>query len=267
METVVRTLQPALLRRRLASVRMGKKPLREKWNAAWAKRLMGRRVEAITRRGKWIIIELDAGVLLVHLGMTGQLRVVPATSTRLPHTHLIIDLDDGSRQLRFRDVRRFGCALLIDDLSALEEFFRDRQLGPEPFDLAKAGWRDGLTATRRCLKAALLDQQMVAGVGNIYADEALFEARLPPTQLGCDTTPAQAERLRRAIVKVLNRAIDQRGSSIRDYLDGNGEAGGYQREFRAYDRTGEPCVRCQVPIVCIRLAGRSTHYCPRCQKG
>jgi formamidopyrimidine-DNA glycosylase len=192
--------------------------------------------------------------------------VLPAQAPKETHTHLVLDLDDGKAQLRFRDVRRFGCALVLERASDLEDFFLDRQLGPEPFDLLKDAWRSELGATRRCLKAALLDQQLVAGVGNIYADEALFEARLPPTQLGCDTSPEQADRLRRAIVKVLSRAIEQRGSSIRDYLDGNGQAGGYQREFRVYDRTGEPCSRCRAPIERIRLAGRSTHYCPSCQQ-
>lgn len=266
VETVVRTLRPGLLRRRIAAVRKNKKALREKWAADWERRLAGQSVRTVERRGKWIIINLDDGVLLVHLGMTGQLRVVPADHARETHTHLIIDLDDGKHQLRFRDVRRFGCALVLEGAEALEAFFLERKLGPEPFDLLKAAWRDDLLATRRCLKAALLDQQLVAGVGNIYADEALFEARLKPTQAGSETTPEQAERLRRAIVKVLKRAIEQRGSSIRDYLDGNGQAGGYQREFRVYDRTGEPCVRCKAPIERIRLAGRSTHFCPSCQR-
>jgi formamidopyrimidine-DNA glycosylase len=112
----------------------------------------------------------------------------------------------------------------------------------------------------------LLDQRVVAGVGNIYADEALFQARLHPEQPGCDTTAAQAARLRRAIVQVLNRAIDYRGSTIRDYVGGSGKRGEFQNEFRVYGRTGEPCLRCGTPIRCIRLAGRSTHFCPHCQR-
>jgi formamidopyrimidine-DNA glycosylase len=112
----------------------------------------------------------------------------------------------------------------------------------------------------------LLDQRVVAGVGNIYADEALFQAKLPPAQLGRRTTPAEADRLRKAIVRVLTRAIDCGGSTIRDYVGGSGDKGTYQDEFRAYGRTGKPCRRCRTPIARIRLAGRSTHYCPRCQK-
>ena len=112
----------------------------------------------------------------------------------------------------------------------------------------------------------LLDQRVVAGVGNIYADESLFQARLHPAQLGRETSVEAAGRLRRAIVQVLNRAIERRGSSIRDYIGGSGRWGEYQREFRVYGRTGEPCPRCQAPIHCIRLVGRSTHFCPQCQK-
>lgn len=265
VETVVRSLRPALVGRRIAAVWKDRQALREKWSAGWPPRLVGRTITGLRRRGKWIILDLDQGHLLVHLGMTGQLRVRAAAEPREPHTHLVVDLDDGQQQLRFRDVRRFGCAVLLGEGPELDRFFIERRLGPEPFAVSRQAWRDELTATRRSLKAALLDQRLVAGVGNIYADEALFEARLPPTQRGCDTTAGQAERLRRAVVKVLTRAIEQRGSSIRDYLDGNGAAGGYQREFRVYDRDGAPCGRCRAKIRRIRLAGRSTHYCPRCQ--
>src|SRR5204862_4340899 len=122
------------------------------------------------------------------------------------------------------------------------------RLGPEPFDLTPAEFRRALAATARPLKAALLDQRLVAGVGNIYADESLFEAKLPPGKLGRATTPAEADRLRKAIVKVLTRAIDRRGSSIRDYVGGSGGRGSYQREFRVYGRTGQPCPRCGTAI-------------------
>src|SRR5207249_3463463 len=133
-------------------------------------------------------------------------------------------------------------------------------------DLLTADFRAALSGTRRCLKAVLLDQSVVAGVGNIYADESLFEARLPPTRLGRDTTSAEANALRRAIVTVLNRAIERRGSSIRNYVGGSGLRGSYQEEFRVYGRTGEPCPRCRTPIERQRLAGRSAHNCPKCQR-
>jgi formamidopyrimidine-DNA glycosylase len=120
--------------------------------------------------------------------------------------------------------------------------------------------------TSRCLKAVLLDQSIVAGVGNIYADESLFVARISPRKRACDASAAEADRLRRAIVRVLQHAIERRGSSIRDYVDGSGRSGSYQREFRVYGRAGENCPRCRTAIAAIRLAGRSTHFCPKCQK-
>jgi formamidopyrimidine-DNA glycosylase len=191
---------------------------------------------------------------------------MPASEPRRPHTHLVADLAGTKDQLRFRDVRRFGSVTLFPDRIALEHFFETSGLGPEPFGLDWRYWRDRLRTTGRNLKAVLLDQRVVAGVGNIYADEALFEARLHPAQLGRDTRTDEARRLRRAVATVLNRAIGRGGSTIRDYVGASGSAGAYQKEFRVYGRTGEPCRRCRRPIERIRLAGRSTHFCPRCQR-
>src|SRR5207248_1061333 len=159
-----------------------------------------------------------------HLGMTGQFLVVAADVEREAHTHLVWTLDNG-QELRFRDIRRFGSVTLFPSREQLDAFFVKSRLGPEPFDLTAAEWRAALTGTRRNLKAILLDQTIVAGVGNIYADESLFEARLHPMMLGQDLTPKQAETLRRAIVKVLTRAIERRGSSIRNYVGGSGLKG------------------------------------------
>ena len=267
VETVVRDLRPRLVGRRVTGVWAGRLALRKRWDARWKKRLIGRRVEAIRRRGKWIVVEMDAGDrLLIHLGMTGQLTVKPADTPKEDHTHLIFDLDDGVDHLRFRDVRRFGSATLFKAEEDVEAFFRAAELGPEPFGLDPAYWRDRLAATARCLKAVLLDQRVVAGVGNIYADEALFEARLHPAWIASALDARAADRMRRAVEAVLKRAIGRRGSSIRDYVGGNGQAGEMQNEFRVYGRTGEPCLRCGAPIERVRLAGRSTHFCPACQK-
>jgi formamidopyrimidine-DNA glycosylase len=230
---------------------------------AWADRLSGRRIKTVRRRGKWILIDLDRGLLVVHLGMTGRLTAGPADRHMQDHTHFLADLDDGT-QVRFRDVRRFGSVTYHAEPAGFDDTLADR-LGPEPSDLRPAAFRRALAATARPLKAVLLDQRVVAGVGNIYADESLFDAKLPPGQPGTATTPAEAERLRKAIAKVLARAIDRRGSTIRDYVGGSGEVGGYQKEFRVYGRTGKPCPRCGTPIARTRLAGRSTHYCPSCQ--
>lgn len=267
VETVVRELRPRLIGRTFTTLRVGSKPLRKRWTREWTRQLQNRRVLRIDRRGKWIIVVLSDGLrLLIHLGMTGQLTVVPADSPRLPHTHLVAHLNGEDAQLRFRDVRRFGSVTVFSDHAGLEEFFELSGLGPEPFEVENQYFSERIQGTRRCLKAVLLDQRVLAGVGNIYADESLFQARLHPAQLGQDTDSRQANRLRKAIVAVLNRAIEQRGSSIRDYIGASGQRGSYQEEFRVYQRTGDPCPRCRTPIRCTRLAGRSTHYCPSCQR-
>jgi formamidopyrimidine-DNA glycosylase len=267
VETVVRDLRPLLLGRVVGRVAVSRRALRRPWSSAWGRLLTGQSVEEVARRGKWIVIGLLGGrALVVHLGMTGQLKVVPANAPREAHTHAVFSLDDGRAQMRYTDIRRFGSLTLFPDRAAVEHFFERSNLGPEPFALEVRRFREQLQATQRCLKAVLLDQRVVAGVGNIYADESLFEARLHPGRLGRDTSAAQARRLHAAIVTVLHRAIDRRGSSIRNYVGGSGLKGQYQEEFRVYGRTGAPCPRCRRPIERVRLAGRSTHYCPRCQR-
>lgn len=265
VETVVRDLRTPLVGRKITGLEIGPKSLRRLWPEDGKQRVVGRSVRAVERRGKWILIDLGGPWLLVHLGMTGQFTVVRARTPRQDHTHFVFTLTRGD-ELRFRDVRRFGSLSLFDDRASLDAFFTQGKLGPEPFALDPETWRRCLKKTARNLKACLLDQRLVAGVGNIYADEALFESRLHPALLGRQITRGQAERLREAIVEVLTRAIALRGSTIRDYVGGSGLAGGYQDEFRAYGRTGEPCVRCTTPIVRVVLAGRSTHFCPRCQR-
>jgi formamidopyrimidine-DNA glycosylase len=252
--------------RRITAIQVSQQRLRRQWQKAWDRQLIGHWVTAVRRRGKWILLDLDEDVhLVIHLGMTGQLTVKPAREAAAAHTHLILSLDGGRRELRFRDVRRFGSATLFCAGEQLERFFEQAGLGPEPFDLDPKYWQERLAATKRCLKAVLLDQRVLAGVGNIYADESLFQARLHPARFANQISAAEAMRLRRALVRVLNRAITRRGSSIRDYVGGSGRKGQYQREFRVYQRTGQPCRRCRASIECIRLAGRSTHFCARCQ--
>lgn len=267
VETVVRDLRPLLVGRRLATVtRVGALELRRPWLAEWHGHLVERRISAAGRRGKWILLGLDSGGhLAVHLGMTGRLTVAATATPQEPHTHLVFDLDEPGKQLRFSDIRRFGCAVLLADAAALDSFHVENALGPEPFDLDPSAWRASLKATTRVIKAVLLDQAVVAGVGNIYADEALFVSRLHPTRRACDLKPAEADRLREAIAAVLTDAIEHRGSTIRNYVGGSGLAGGYQDEFRAYGRTGLPCSRCGTPITLLRVGGRSSHFCPKCQ--
>lgn len=261
VETVVRDLRPLLVGQRIDGVWVGRLTLRKPWSKAWNRRLKQRRVEAIQRRGKWIVLELDdGGRVLFHLGMTGQLTMKPAAEPLRDHTHLKFDFEEGAFQLRFRDVRRFGSATVFQDAAALNGFFEKSGLGPEPFGLDAAYWRDRLAATSRCLKALLLDQRVVAGVGNIYADEALFEARLHPTRAASTLDVREADRLRGAIEIVLNRAIGRCGTSF-----DNAYVGG-QNKPCVYGRPGEPCPKCGTSIDRIRLAGRSTHSCPACQK-
>jgi formamidopyrimidine-DNA glycosylase len=265
VETVVRDLRGLLVGRRLGAVRVGRKRLRCRWSPAWTPLLLHRTVAGIERRGKWIMIDLDGPWLLVHLGMTGQFRVMAAGARREPHTHIVFPLDEGEHELRYRDVRRFGSMQFFPARDKLDEFLAPTRLGPEPFAMASSWWRACLGGTARGLKALLLDQTVVAGVGNIYADEALHEARLHPALAARDLSARQADALRRAIVRVLTRAIEARGSTIRDYVGGSGLRGGFQREFRVYQRTAQPCSRCKTPIERIVLAGRSTHFCPVCQ--
>jgi formamidopyrimidine-DNA glycosylase len=264
VETVIRELRPELVGRRLRSVAASAKKLRFAWQPAWELRLAGRLVEAIRRRGKWIMIDLDDGSLLLgHLGMTGKLRVVRADAPHEPHTHLVFALDNG-HELRYRDVRRFGSLRYCPSPAEIASMMGET-LGPEPWDLEPGAWYEGLRRSRRSLKAILLDQTVVAGIGNIYADEALFAAKISPKLTGAKITRPQAEQLRRAITRVLERAIAARGSTIRDYVGGSGRRGRYQRKLLAYGRAGQPCSNCGLLIQCIRLAGRATHYCPRCQ--
>jgi formamidopyrimidine-DNA glycosylase len=266
VETVVREVRPHLLGRTFVSLQVSNKALRRRWRAEWTPLILNTRIQEVSRRGKWIIINLESGSrLVIHLGMSGQLTVTNAREVIAAHTHLIWDLNRKDRQLRFRDIRRFGSAMVFSDPGTLEQYFVKGGLGPEPFVVTPKYWRRCLGKTSRCLKAILLDQRVVAGVGNIYADESLFTARLYPGRIGRDLSPTEVQRLRTAIVKVLERAIEKRGSSIRNYVGGSGLRGGYQEEFCVYQQTGKPCPRCKTPIRSMRLAGRATHFCPRCQ--
>ena len=266
VETVVRDLRPLLVGRTVTAVAVGKLKLRNPWwKAGEETHLIGQSVAAIHRRGKHIRIELTGGgCLLVHLGMTGQFTVASANAPTETHTHFVFQLNDGN-QLRYRDARRFGSVELhashADTWYALEI-----TLGWEPDDIDPEEFAHGVRTSKRTLKAILLDQTFVAGVGNIYADESLFRAKLHPETRGEKVPAAACDRLRIAIQEVIAKAIEGRGSTIRDYVGGSGLKGGYQLEFAVYGRTGEPCLRCATPIKMVRVAGRSSHFCPKCQR-
>src|SRR4051812_20783731 len=224
VETVARDLRPLLVGRTLVGLRRSRKALRRAWSKAWEPSLVGRRVEAVHRRGKWLLVGLDGGAfLMVHLGMTGRFTVVGPDPPVEPHTHLVFRLDNA-HELRFRDARRFGSVTYFPDRASWEAFLITR-LGPEPWDLNPAAFRAVLKDTKRAIKAVLLDQTVVAGVGNIYADEACFAARIDPRRPANALRPAEADRLLLSVRAVLDRAIEAKGSSIRDYVGGSGERG------------------------------------------
>jgi formamidopyrimidine-DNA glycosylase len=187
----------------------------------------------------------------------------PARAPDPDHLHVALALDDGN-ELRLRDPRRFGGAEYFADRAALETEM-DAELGPEPFGLGAGYFRAAVRGTARNLKAVLLDQAVVAGVGNIYADEALFRAGLHPGRKGSSLTRAECDALRESVEAVLTRAIGARGSTIRDYVGGSGLRGRFQNEFAVYGRTGEACPACGAAVAVARYAGRASHYCPLCQ--
>jgi formamidopyrimidine-DNA glycosylase len=261
VETVARDLRLVLVGRTLVGLTRSRKALRQSWSKAWEAKLLGRRVAAVHRRGKWLLVELsESAYLMVHLGMTGRFTVVTPETESEPHTHLVFRLDN-THELRFRDPRRFGSVTFFPDRPSWEAYLASR-LGPEPWDLKPKEFQAALRQTSRSLKAVLLDQTVIAGVGNIYADESCFAARLDPRRVGSAVQPAEATRLLTAIQRILRKAIENRGTSFDGFYSG----GNHQNKLNAYGRTGEPCVRCGTAIECVRLAGRSTHYCPKCQK-
>jgi formamidopyrimidine-DNA glycosylase len=196
--------------------------------------------------------------------MSGQFTVVPAGTPEPDHLHVVFSLDNGS-ELRLRDPRRFGSAEYFPDRAAVEAEM-NAELGPEPFGIDADYFRDTIRGTARNLKALLLDQKTVAGVGNIYADEACFRAKLHPGRKGKSLSADECDRLRESIEAVLTRAIQSRGSTIRDYVGGSGLRGGFQNEFAVYGRTDEACPTCEAAIQVARYSGRASHYCPGCQK-
>lgn len=248
-----------------------------------ARALRGRKAVTLTRHGKYLLATLDDGSrLLLHLGMTGQLFAAGARSVRLlsaarratlrgaeaaafrpdEHTHLCLLFRDRGPALYFRDVRKFGkCALLPPGKSDA----RLEKLGVDALDVTGAALLEATRGRRVAIKTLLLDQSVIAGVGNIYADEALFLSRIRPTRASRSLGRKECTTLARNVRRVLGRAIQTGGSSIDDFVRPDGTDGGYQHERRVYGREGEPCPRCRTPIRRIVIGQRSAHYCPSCQ--
>jgi formamidopyrimidine-DNA glycosylase len=267
VETVRRQLEPVLVGRRFERVEIDDPRLVRPFEpVAVAAELEGERVAEVGRRGKYLIFRFDSGrVLLVHLRMTGSFRHRRnGTGEDDPHRRAVVRLDDGS-DVAYRDVRRFGTWLLVEP-DELEPYLAER-LGEEPllagFTPARLARR--LAARRAPIKAALLDQRTLAGLGNIYVDEALWRARIHPKRPAGALDANDVRRLHGAIRRVLEAAIERSGSTLRDYSTPRGRRGSMQREFKVYGRTDKPCDRCGTPIEKTRAGGRGTWYCPYCQ--
>ena len=268
VESVRRRLAPVLEGRRLEHVEISDERLTRPFAAAEvAQALEGEVVREVGRRGKYLVVRFQSGrALLIHLRMTGSLRHAPAgTLPDDPHRRAVATLDDGS-DVAYRDVRRFGTWLLLE-APEVDEYV-DARVGREPLEATfRARDLAERLATRRApVKAAILDQRTVAGIGNIYADEALWRARIHPLTAARDLTQDELRALHRAIRRALEAGIARQGSTLRDYALPDGSTGAMQDEFKVYGRTGEPCDRCGTPIEKIRVAGRGTWYCPACQR-
>jgi formamidopyrimidine-DNA glycosylase len=258
VQTVVDTVAPRLVGRSFRSIQHLRADIVRPCGFDLAAALLGRTIRAITRRGKRIVFTLDSGErFYIHLGMTGQLTVDAPDAPLRPHTHLIADV---GRQLRFRDPRRFGGIFWLGGGPQAPD-----TMGIEPLVMSPRQLAMSLAKTTRAIKNALMDQRVIAGLGNIYVDESLFAAGIHPLARADALTAEQVGTLCRCIKRTLRRAIRHRGSSVRDYVDGTGSAGGYQKLHRVYARAGQPCTACHGPIRRIVLGGRSTHFCPRCQ--
>lgn len=270
VELVARALDRHVGGRRIASAKLLRERLApETPPRAFARMLGGARVERVGRRGKHILFELDSGrVLVTHLRMTGRFLLLPAGRPLPPHTHALFQLDDG-RRLAFTDQRHFGMMKVVSagELWSARELSR---LAPEPFseEFSNAYLRRVLAGSRRALKETLLDQTKVTGLGNIYAAEALFLARVNPFVASSLFSPRRVARLREAILQVFSESISH-GSTMNvdpEDIDGSYYGGAYEGRWRVYDREGDPCPVCRALIRRVTHAGRSTYFCPRCQR-
>jgi len=264
VETIARGLNKRIAGDRIESVWIGNKPEPLKSPAALIARTLERaRIDRVRRVGKHIVFDLappnGSGIRqwIVHLGMTGRMVVAAPRSEAANHTHLIARLSSG-KELRFIDPRRFG------RLEVRESSFSGT--GTEPLEITSEELVRLFRGRKAPIKAALLNQKLLHGVGNIYADESLFRAGIRPRRRANSITRFQYAKLHKALRQVLKEAIAAGGSSVSDYVDADGEEGFFQLRHRVYGREGEPCLVCRTPIKKIVVAGRGTHYCPRCQK-
>lgn len=268
VETIRRGLEEHARGRRVAAVEVRHPAVIAGSVEKFVGEVKGRTLQAFERKGKALAVTLAASdgatplYLLLRLGMTGQFVVASSSAPLLPHTHVRLVLDGGREELRFRDPRRFG-RLRCCTRAELDSILG--RLGPDAQQIGATQFLATLRARRGAIKNWLMNQQFLAGLGNIYADEALFAARIHPlTPAGQLSMPA-ARRLYRAMQGLLARAVELQGTSFRDYVDIEGRAGNFLPRLRVYQRSGEPCRRCGTQIRRLLVAGRSSHFCPRCQ--
>ncbi|MFL9842353.1 bifunctional DNA-formamidopyrimidine glycosylase/DNA-(apurinic or apyrimidinic site) lyase [Sphingomonas sp. ST-64] len=264
VETTVRGLTPALIGQRIARVQLRRPDLRRPMPADLGQRLTGATVTALGRRAKYGLIDTDRGdTMIFHLGMSGRWRIDPAEV--LPHDHLLIETEAG-RRLVLNDARRFGSLDLVAT-DAIGEWPPFVALGPEPLGphFTADHLRSALAGRVASIKLLLLDQRIVAGLGNIYVCEALYESRISPRRSGGSLTRPRLQRLVAAVHTVLESAIEAGGSTLRDYAQPDGELGYFSKQFKVYGREGEPC-ECGGTVARYAEGGRSTFWCPRCQK-
>jgi formamidopyrimidine-DNA glycosylase len=270
VEVVARGLARHLAGQRIAGLAWARRDIVRGGHIELLDRLTGRAILSAQREGKAIRISLDGHIrIVVHLGMTGRLLVTPPDSPDEPHTHLRIDLAPCGRQLRYCDPRRFGGIWVVDErrLQAGGPI-QGRRLPPvaaDPLTMSWPDWRRALARGRQ-IKALLMAQEPISGMGNIYCDEALHRAGIHPLRPANTLSPEEARRLRTAVQRVLREAIRAGGSSISDYRDADNVRGSFQKRHRVYNRTGEPCRSCGTPIERLVVGGRSTHICPACQQ-
>lgn len=264
LETIVRGLRPRVMGHVVTSARLRHKSLYRRGSAT-VRRLTGRTIAEVERVGKNAVFWFEPEhVMVVNLGMTGQLMLCRdrerPPSANPKHLHGVFQLN-GHRQLRFYDARRFGHIYV----SARCDFMVDLNIGPDPFIVKARYLRNALRPRRAPIKSLLLDQRLISGIGNIYADETLFLARIHPRTPGASVAPVVTSLMRSART-IMRRAIDHGGSTVRDYRRHDGTEGGFQSHHAVYGREGMPCVACGTPIRRIVLSGRSTHFCPSCQR-
>lgn len=265
VETTRRGLAPYVRGRRIAALEIYEPRLRWPVPRDLPQKVAGRRIVRVGRRAKYLLLGLESGTLLLHLGMSGNLRTVPARTPRQAHDHFDLVLDSGLA-VRFNDPRRFGSLLYTHADPRTHPLLA--QLGPEPLAAAFDAhylWR--ITRGRRvAIKQLLVNSRLIAGVGNIYASEALFRARIRPQRQARTLSRAQAARLVRGVRAVLRQAIRSGGTTLRDYRGADGAPGYFRQRLYVYERRGKPCRRCRTPVRALTQGQRSSYYCPSCQK-